>query len=186
MSASLKGRKAPNKGKSPSPETREKQSKAKRGYKWSKEAIEARKQGMKKAKAKMSAGQKRRWSNLTPEQRSDAIRTWHQHAKRPTKPELVVGELIEKLKLPFVYNGNGQIRIDGLQPDFISEELKTVVLVHGCYWHRCYLCYPEKFDSMETEGLLCDETERYRTEGYYPVVIWEHELEGDFVWKLAV
>lgn len=128
---------------------------------------------------KMRQTQIKRFAEMTADERSAFMKRWHNWNVRPTKPELAVKDLIDSLGLPFRYNGApGGERIAGLLPDFIrTDGGKDVILVHGCYWHWCSKCYPEKFDSAEMEARLTDESERYRSAGYHPEVIWEHELD---------
>ena len=56
--------------------------------------------------------------------------------QRPNKLETKCGlDLEEKFPSKFKYVGNGLSIINGKSPDYISEELKVVVLCNGLYWH---------------------------------------------------
>ncbi|MEK6792474.1 MAG: NUMOD3 domain-containing DNA-binding protein [Nanoarchaeota archaeon] len=54
----------------------------------------------------------------------------------PNKPENRLNEIIKNNKLPYTFVGNGRIIIGGFNPDFISDDNKTVVEVFGDYWHN--------------------------------------------------
>ncbi|MGO4352586.1 very short patch repair endonuclease [Rhizobium sp. RAF36] len=66
---------------------------------------------------------------LTPEQRSarmSRIRSSH------TAPELALRRALHALGLRFRLNDN---RLPG-KPDIVLPRFKTVIFVHGCFWHR--------------------------------------------------
>ncbi len=111
-------------------------------------------------------------------------RSWNMsriHGKN-TKPEIVVRSLLHRLGFRF------RIHVKTLpgRPDIVLPRWKTVVLVHGCFWHRhgnCQFAYTpksrrefwlSKFEAnvsrdKKTLGLL-------RKAGWKPIVVWECEI----------
>lgn len=55
---------------------------------------------------------------------------------RNTLPEYTVSRLLRKLKIK--YNRNVKSIIG--QPDFVVHSTKTVIFVHGCFWHNHTNC----------------------------------------------
>jgi DNA mismatch endonuclease (patch repair protein) len=49
-----------------------------------------------------------------------------------TQPELIVRSLVHRLGLRFRLHGRG---LPG-RPDIVLPRHRTVILVHGCFWHR--------------------------------------------------
>jgi len=89
--------------------------------------------------------------------------------KRPNIPELILIEIINLYKFPFKYVGNGDIIINGLNPDFICYENKLIIEVFGDYWHNpnhCRITAKEKIRKII-----------YSKAGYKLMIIWEHELK---------
>ncbi len=102
-----------------------------------------------------------------------------------TKPEIMVRSLLHRLGFRF------SLRHKGLpgRPDIVLPRHKTVVFVHGCYWHRHRGCsnattpgtraafWQKKFESnvardRRTQNALarC---------GWKVVVVWECEVTSD-------
>jgi len=114
-------------------------------------------------KKKISEASKRNWQN--PEYRQKTVTATMKAAhRRPTKPELKLGELLDQAcPGEYEYVGDGKVIIGGLCPDFIhSNGTHKVVLMHGDYWHKGE-------DVDVTIG-------RYNEEGYDCLVIWERQL----------
>ena len=67
--------------------------------------------------------------SLTPERRS-----WNMSRIRSknTKPELIVRSLLHRMGFRFRINRKD---LPG-KPDIVLPKYKTVIFVHGCYWHR--------------------------------------------------
>ena len=55
---------------------------------------------------------------------------------RNTSPENTVARLLRKLKIKYCRNVKSVIG----QPDFVVHSLKTVIFVHGCFWHSHARC----------------------------------------------
>ena len=63
-----------------------------------------------------------------------ARRSWNMSRIRGkhTTPEKVVGSALHRMGLRFRLHGKG---LPG-RPDIVLRKRKTVVFVHGCFWHR--------------------------------------------------
>lgn len=78
--------------------------------------------------------------SLSPDRRS-----WNMSRIRAkdTRPERVVRSLLHRLGYRFRLNRND---IPG-KPDIVLPKYRTVIFVHGCFWHRhkgCSLAYTPK------------------------------------------
>lgn len=69
----------------------------------------------------------------SPERRSEIMRSIR---SKDTKPEIVIRRLLHRMGYRF------RLHSDGLpgKPDVVLPKYKTVVLVHGCFWHGCVMC----------------------------------------------
>ncbi|MEX5574207.1 DNA mismatch endonuclease Vsr [Pseudomonas lijiangensis] len=101
-----------------------------------------------------------------------------------TQPELVVRRLLHRMGLRFRLHSKS---LPG-SPDVVLPKRRTVVFVHGCYWHRhpgCrYASMPKtrqdfwlpKFTSnVERDSR---KAEQLRELGWRVVVVWECETKG--------
>ena len=89
--------------------------------------------------------------------------------KRPTTPEKIIIDLINKNNLPFKYVGNGSFIISGLNPDFIERNgRKLIIEVFGDYWHRKGAT---KFRQTEYGRRII-----FRKCGYKILILWENEI----------
>ena len=79
------------------------------------------------------------------------------------------------------------------RPDIAFPKKRVAIFIHGCFWHRCPRCkmrlpkthkkfWGEKF----TRNKERDERKLHALKklGWRPVIIWEHEIQGD-VAKIA-
>lgn len=87
---------------------------------------------------------------------------------KPTKPEILLSNLIKENNLPFNYVGDGQVMIGGFNPDFLSKNPKHIIEVFGDYWHNLHSAIEKDKRRLET----------YSKYGYKTLIIWEHELTG--------
>lgn len=69
----------------------------------------------------------------TPEQRS---RTMRAVRSRDTKPELTVRRFLHAAGLRYILHDR---RLPG-SPDLVFPKYRTVVFVHGCFWHQHANC----------------------------------------------
>jgi DNA mismatch endonuclease, patch repair protein len=96
-----------------------------------------------------------------------------------TQPEMVVRSLLHRLGYRFRVHSR---RLPG-RPDIVLPKWKTVIQVHGCFWHRhsrCKFAYTPKtrLDFWTTkfkENIERDlrTTRRLRRLGWRVVTIWE-------------
>ncbi len=118
---------------------------------------------------------------ITPERRSWNMGRIH---SANTKPELTVRSLLHRMGYRFRLHRKD---LPG-KPDIVLPKYKTVVFVHGCFWHRhadCQYAYTPKsrVDFWETKfqkNIERDEKTRTALEsiGWKVLVIWECELSN--------
>lgn len=119
--------------------------------------------------------------DLTREQRTKnmrSIRSSH------TKPEDIVGKFLFSKGLRYRRN---DIRYPG-KPDYVFPKFKTVVFVHGCFWHQHQGCKYANLPKTHEEywiPKLRRNIERDKnaitaleTAGWKTIVIWECCLRG--------
>jgi len=106
---------------------------------------------------------------------------------RDTKPEFVVRSLIHRMGYRFRLHRKD---LPG-KPDIVLQKYKTVIFVHGCYWHRhrgCKYAYMPK--SREAFWKLkfdknCKRDAQVQRElrqlGWQVVVIWECEVQDETI-----
>jgi DNA mismatch endonuclease, patch repair protein len=56
-----------------------------------------------------------------------------------TKPEIAVRSLLHNLGYRFTVNGSKNKKLPG-RPDIVLPKYKTVIFVHGCFWHAHENC----------------------------------------------
>lgn len=67
--------------------------------------------------------------NLTPQQRKRAMSRVQQ---QNTKPEKIVCSILHRLGFRFRKNVSSLIG----KPDIVLPKYKTIIFVHGCFWHQ--------------------------------------------------
>lgn len=100
---------------------------------------------------------------------------------RDTQPELVVRSMLHKMGYRFRLHSS---LLPG-KPDIVLPRYKTVIFVHGCFWHRhpgCKYAYHPKSRQEFWEKKFQQNIERHRvvntkleTLSWHVVVIWECE-----------
>jgi len=116
---------------------------------------------------------------LTPQKRS-----WNMSRirSRDTKPEMVVRRLLHSLGHRYRLHRKG---LPG-KPDIVLPKYRTVIFVHGCFWHRhpgCKYAYTPK-SRLEFWNKKFDENVRRDREnkkalrklGWKVIVVWECEI----------
>ena len=106
---------------------------------------------------------------------------------RDTQPELIVRSLLHRMGYRFRLHRND---LPGT-PDIVLPKYRTVIFVHGCYWHRhagCKFAYTPKTRVEFWLSKFKDNVSRDRRDqralhklGWEVVVVWECEtrnLEG--------
>ena len=66
---------------------------------------------------------------------------------KDTKPELIVRKICHRLGLRFRINQ----KKFGTKPDIIFKKHKTVIFVHGCFWHKHECKYGRVVPKTNTE-----------------------------------
>lgn len=117
---------------------------------------------------------------LSTEQRS-----WNMSRIRgkDTRPELLVRSLIHRMGYRF------RLHVDGLpgKPDVVLPRLRTVIFVHGCFWHRHTSCpkaytpksridfWQKKFESNVARDQRA--ASAIAAMGWRVLTVWECELD---------
>lgn len=100
---------------------------------------------------------------------------------KDTKPELIVRSMLHRMGYRFRLHRKG---LPG-KPDIVLPRHKTVIFVHGCYWHRhpgCKYAYHPKsrvdfWEKKFRENVERDTKARAALEalGWRVLVVWECE-----------
>ena len=119
---------------------------------------------------------------LTPEERS---RLMAKIKGKNTKPELAVRSLLHRAGYRFSLHRK---ELPG-KPDIVLRKYKTVVFVHGCFWHRHKNCKTASMPKSNTafwqakfdRNVSNDRKHRHALEklGWNVIVVWECELKKD-------
>lgn len=131
------------------------------------------------AKGAVGAKTSRETDIFTPEKRSEVM---SRVRSGNTKPELLVRSLLHRMGYRFRLHRKD---LPG-KPDIVLPKYRTVVLVHGCFWHQhpgCRKATVPKRNRAFWEAKLSRNTERDREvvrkleqAGWKTVTIWECEL----------
>lgn len=73
-------------------------------------------------------------------------------------------------------------------PDILLKDTKTAIFLHGCFWHKCPKCYKAPKSNKEywlpkiQRNVDRDKKNAkiLKSQGYTVIVVWEHEIKGDF------
>jgi DNA mismatch endonuclease, patch repair protein len=113
-------------------------------------------------------------------------RSWNMSRIRSknTAPERIVRSLLHRLGYRFRLHSR---KLPG-KPDIVLPKYKTVIFVHGCFWHRhnnCKYAYTpktrKKFWKQKFEANVIRDRQanrKLRVLGWKPVVIWECRTEN--------
>ena len=101
-----------------------------------------------------------------------------------TKPELIVRKLCHGLGLRYRLNN----KIFGTRPDLVFKRYKTVIFVHGCFWHSHKCKYGkvrpktnEDFWTEKRKKTIQRDKKNYReliNNDWTYLIIWECELKN--------
>jgi DNA mismatch endonuclease, patch repair protein len=118
--------------------------------------------------------------NLTPEQRKKAMSSVQQ---QNTKPEKIVRSLLHRLGFRFRKNVSSLMG----KPDIVLPKYKTIIFVHGCFWHQHTECKKSRRPTTNIEfwnqkldkNIKRDkETEtELRNLGWKILTVWDCELK---------
>ncbi|MDQ8189124.1 very short patch repair endonuclease [Roseibacillus persicicus] len=105
---------------------------------------------------------------------------------RDTKPEIVVRSILHRLGYRFTINGPLNKSLPG-KPDIVLPKWKTVVLVHGCFWHAHEGCkdfrIPKTRSEWWAEKLAKNKARdakvkrELREAGWQVITIWACEMK---------
>ena len=115
---------------------------------------------------------------------------------RDTKPELALRSMLHRLGYRFTVNGPRNKSLPG-KPDLVLPKYRTVIFVHGCFWHGHEHCphfripktrsawWKHKIDGNRARDLR-NET-ALLAQGWHVVTIWECALKkkSDHSWLVA-
>ena len=102
-----------------------------------------------------------------------------------TKPETLVRSRLHRLGFRFRNN----IMVEGCRPDIVLKKHRTVIFVHGCFWHAHQSCrkgslpksnrkfWQEKFERNVARDV--ENADRLLEAGWNVGVIWECALKAD-------
>ena len=117
---------------------------------------------------------------LTPEQRHRNMAAIHSSS---TKPELKLRQAL--WRLGFRYRVNDK-KLPG-KPDIVLLKYRTVIFVHGCFWHGHKDCKNANTPKSNTEFWTAKITRNQQRDqevwrqleakGWYVIVVWECQLK---------
>ena len=103
---------------------------------------------------------------------------------KDTKPEMIVRSLLHKMGYRFRLHRKD---LPGV-PDIVLPKYKTVIFVHGCFWHRhsgCKLAYNPKtrvefWQKKFSDNVKRDQLniEKLEDMGWSTQIIWECEIKN--------
>jgi DNA mismatch endonuclease (patch repair protein) len=115
---------------------------------------------------------------FTPEKRSEVMSRIRSHN---TKPELAVRSMLHRLGYRFTVNGQKNRSLPG-RPDIVLPKYRTVIIVHGCFWHGHEHCpkfrMPKShraFWKKKIEGNIARDAAneiKLRKLGWHVVTVW--------------
>ena len=88
-----------------------------------------------------------------------------------TYPELIAQKLLDELGIKY----SKHVKELPGTPDIVIEDLKLVIFVHGCFWHK-HSC--QKI-TKEDEAIIQKDMEviyEIISRGYKPIILWECDL----------
>ena len=119
---------------------------------------------------------------FTPQKRSEVMARIR---GRDTKPELALRSMLHRLGYRFTVNGPKNKSLPG-KPDIVLPKYRTVIFVHGCFWHGHEHCpafrlpstrrawWQRKIEGNKARDLR-NET-AIREQGWHVVTVWECAL----------
>lgn len=121
---------------------------------------------------------------------SEAQRSYNMSRIRSknTKPELLVRSMLHRLGYRFTVSGPKNKQLPG-KPDIVLPKYKTVIFVHGCFWHAHEGCRNYRLPKTRTEWWQAklegnadrdsSNQKKLKGQGWKIFVVWECELKGD-------
>lgn len=137
---------------------------------------------MSERRTNCSRTQERGADIYSPAKRSDIMARVR---SRNTKPELAVRSMLHRMGYRFRLHRKD---LPG-KPDVVLPRYRTVVFVHGCFWHQHTGCKKATLPKRNSEfweaklkrNIERDEETRRRLEssGWHVLVLWECEVKRD-------
>ncbi len=130
---------------------------------------------------------------FTPEKRSEVM---SRIRGRDTRPELALRSMLHRLGYRFTVHGPKNQALPG-RPDLVLPKYRTVIFVHGCFWHgheNCpYFRLPKSRRAFWKTKIHGNQKRDLRNEtalrhlGWHVVTIWECALrkKSDHPWLIA-
>ena len=127
---------------------------------------------------------------FTPQKRSEVM---SRIRGRDTKPELALRSMLHRLGYRFTVSGPKNKSLPG-KPDLVLPKYRTVIFVHGCFWHGHEDCphfrlpktrrawWKHKIEGNRARDLRNEDA--IRSLGWHVVTIWECALrkKSDLAW----
>jgi DNA mismatch endonuclease (patch repair protein) len=120
---------------------------------------------------------------FTPEKRSEVM---SRVRGRDTKPELALRSMLHRMGYRFTVKGPLNRGLPG-KPDLVLPKYRTVIFVHGCFWHGHDSCaafrLPKARSAWWSEKIAGNKARDLRAEnellsrGWHVVTIWECALK---------
>ena len=119
---------------------------------------------------------------------SKARRSWNMSRirSRDTKPEIQTRSILHRLGYRFTVNGPLNRNLPG-RPDIVLPRYRSVVFVHGCFWHLHKNCPAGRIPGTRFEWWekkLNRNTERdrinnakLRKAGWRVIIVWECQIK---------
>ncbi len=116
---------------------------------------------------------------------SQEHRSWNMSRIRSkdTKPEMIVRSLLHRMGYRFRLH----VKTLPAKPDIVLPKYKTIIFIHGCFWHKhsdCKEATTPKSNTAFWQTKLAKNVERDRKKkeklkrlGWDIIVIWECEIK---------
>jgi len=120
---------------------------------------------------------------FTPQKRSEVM---SRIRGRDTKPEVALRSMLHRLGYRFTVNGHKNKSLPG-KPDLVLPKFRTVIFVHGCFWHGHEYCphfrLPKSRSAWWKRKIEGNRARDLRNEndlrklGWHVVTVWECALK---------
>lgn len=117
------------------------------------------------------------WNNISESRREQRIRNSLMKSHiRPTGPEQEFITMIQNYGLPLRYVGDGELLIDGRNPDFIHQTERKIIEIFGRGWHL-----PNRWFMVSPKRTVLETMEFYKSRGYDCLILWDNEIHNTMV-----
>jgi DNA mismatch endonuclease (patch repair protein) len=127
---------------------------------------------------------------LTPEDRRRTMAAIH---SKNTKPELQVRKVLHAIGMRYLLHDK---RFPG-KPDLVFPKYRTVVFIHGCFWHGHKQCRRKNVTTPKTNAEYWEKkiarnierdiqhTKDIQGSGWQVLKIWECQISEESIAKLS-